>query len=150
MLKQKLEDDLKTALKAGDSLRVSTLRLALAATLNREIELRKKDVGLSDEETLEVLRSEMKKRKDALEQFRKGDREDLAKKEGNEAEILKAYLPREMSDSQLEQIVLQSVREVGHRTQADFGKAMKVAMVVLKGRVGGERVAKAVKKALGG
>ncbi|MCH7883230.1 GatB/YqeY domain-containing protein [Patescibacteria group bacterium] len=149
MLKQKLEDDLKTTLKAGDSLRVSTLRLVLAAVANREIELGKKDVGLSDEEILKVLRSEVKKRKDAEGQFRKGGREDLAKKEGKEAEILETYLPREMSDIELEQIILQSVREAGYRTQADFGKAMKAAMAGLKGRAGGERVAKAVKKALG-
>ncbi|MEK7599303.1 MAG: GatB/YqeY domain-containing protein [Patescibacteria group bacterium] len=148
MLKDKIESDLKAALKSGDSLKVSVLRMALAAILNKTIALVKKDVGLEDQEILEVLQSELKKRKDAQDQFNLGGRKDLAAKEEKEAEILRAYLPPDFSQEELERIVAESIREVGARGQQDFGKAMKQAMSILKGRVEGNRVAEAVKKAL--
>lgn len=148
MLKNKIESDLKTALKSGDSFKVSVLRMALAAILNKTIALVKKDIGLSDEEIVEVLRSELKKRKDARDQFNLGGRKDLAAKEEKEAGILQVYLPPDFSSEELERIVAESVREVGAADARDFGKAMKQAMTVLKGRVEGNRVAEAVKKAL--
>jgi len=148
-LKEKFEEDLKKALRAGDRVRVSTLRLVLSAIINRAIEFRKKDIGLSDEEVVEVLRSEVKKRRDAAEEFRRGKRDDLSQKEEQEIEILGPYLPPEMSDEDLERIVADSIREVGTQSIEDFGKIMKAAMTVLKGRVEGGRVSQAVKKAIG-
>jgi uncharacterized protein len=148
MLKDKIESDLKAALKGGESLKVSVLRMALAAILNKAIALVKKDVGLEDQEVIEVLRSEFKKRKDAQDQFNLGGRKDLASKEEKEAEILRYYLPPDFSSEELERIVAESVREVGSGGRQDFGKVMKQAMSVLKGRVEGNRVAEAVKKAL--
>lgn len=148
MLKNKIETDLKEALRAGDSLRVSVLRLALAAIANKTIALVKKDVGLSDEEVSDVLRTEIKKRKDSVEQFRSGGREDLAQKEEKELQILQAYLPPDLAQAELERIVAESVREAGVSGPQDFGKVMKQAMSVLKGRADGSRVSEAVKKAL--
>ncbi|MBI5787041.1 MAG: GatB/YqeY domain-containing protein [Candidatus Niyogibacteria bacterium] len=148
MLKQKLEGDLKQAMKAGEALKLSVLRMVLTAISNREIELLKKEIGLSDVEVVDILRKEFKKRKDSSQEFRRGGREDLAEKEEKEASIITAYLPAELSDSELERIVRESVREVAARGPADFGLVMKAAMAVLKGKAGGDRVSEAVKKVL--
>lgn len=150
MLKQKLEEDAKQALKSGQTLKVSVLRMTLAAIANREIELLKKEIGLSDEEVIEALKYEFKKRKDASQEFRRGGRPALAQKEDSEAEIIQAYLPAELSDSELERIVEESVRETAAKGPADFGMVMKAAMAVLKGKASGERVSGAVKRTLSG
>lgn len=148
MLKKKLEDDARQALKSGQTLKVSVLRMTLAAIANREIELLKKEIGLSDEEVIGVLNRELKKRKDASKEFIRGGRSELAKKEDFEAEIIQTYLPAELSDSELERIVDESVREVAAKGPADFGLVMRGAMAVLKGKASGERVSGAVKRAL--
>jgi len=147
-LREKLEEDLKTAMKAGDALRVSTLRMAQSAIHNKEIQLLKKDTGLSDEETVEVLKSEVKKRKDAVLEFGKAGRTDLAEKEKKEAEILSAYLPAEMSDEDLERILKYGIREVAASGEKDFGKVMKASMPVLKGKASGDRISAMLKKLL--
>lgn len=139
---KKLREDLKTALKEGDSFRCSVIRMALAAVSNKEIQLLKKDIGLSDVETIEVLRSEVKKRKGAAEEFAKGGREELREKEMKEAEILSVYLPPEMSDRELERILKEGIRETGAVTKADFGKVMKIVMPILKGKASGDRISK--------
>lgn len=156
MLKKKLESDLKEAMRAGDALRVSVLRMLLAAIANREIEILKKETGLTDEEILEALSRELKKRKDAAGEFRKWGRGESATKEEKEAEMISSYLPQEISDEDLERIVKDSIREAGLpvgqagvKGAGDFGKVMKSAMAVLKGRASGDRVSIAVKKFLG-
>lgn len=148
MLKKKLEDDARQALKSGETLKVSVLRMTLAAISNREIELLKKEVGLSDEEVIEILRRELKKRKDSSQEFMRGGRSELAKKEDSEAEIIQEYLPAELSDSELDRIAEESIRETAAKGPADFGLVMKAAMAVLKGKASGERVSGAVRKAL--
>ncbi len=147
-MKQKIEDDAKTSLKAGEALKTSVLRLALTAIHNREIQLLKKDRGLSDEEVLEVIRSEAKKRKDAAEEFKKGGREDLVKKELEEAEILAGYLPPEISEEELIRILKDGAREAGAVRAEDFGKVMKVVMPVLKGKASGDRISSNLKRLL--
>lgn len=156
MLKEGLKNDLKTAMKAGDALKVSVLRMVLTSIANREIETLKKDIGLSDEEVLDILLKELKKRKDAVREFKAGNREEMARKEEKEAEIISVYLPQEISDDELEGVVAQSAREAGLPAgkagaagMGDFGKVMKSAMAVLKGRASGDRVSAAVKKVLG-
>lgn len=149
-LKKKLAEDLKVALKQGRAFETSVLRLAQSAIHNREIQLLKKESGLSDEETGEVLRQEVKKRRDAAEEFKKGRREDLARKELKEAEILSAYLPPEIPDEELGRILKDGLREAGARGERDFGKVMKLVMPVLKGQASGDRISKALKKLLGG
>ena len=147
-LKQKLEEDLKKTLKAGESLKISVLRLALAAIHNREIQLLKKSEGLSDEETCEVLRQEVKRRKDAALEFEKGGREELASKEKEEISILYPYLPQEISQEDLERILHEGIREAGAEGIADFGKVMKVVMPILRGKASGDRVSGVLKKLL--
>ena len=112
-LKKQLSDDLKSAMKKGEVLRVSTLRMVASAIANKEIELRKRDIGLSDREVLDVISSEAKKRKDAAEGFEKGGRKDLAEKELEELAILKTYLPPEISEEDLSRIIKDGIREVG-------------------------------------
>ncbi|MDP2669329.1 MAG: GatB/YqeY domain-containing protein [bacterium] len=149
-LKDKISEDIKTAMKSGaeGAVKLSTLRMVSAAVSNKAIELRKKDMGLSDLEILDVISSEFKKRKDAAEEFRKGGREDLAKKEESELLVLKEYLPPEISDEDLIRIVRDGVRESGASGEKDFGKAMKVIMPTLKGKASGDRVSAALKNEL--
>src|SRR3989338_8251173 len=144
-LKEKIAEDSKSALKAGDAVRLSTLRMLSAAIANKAIELRKKDVGLSDEEIVGVMNSEAKRRKDAVLEFKNGGRGDLAEKEEGELKILQAYLPAEISDDDLFRIVRDGVRETGATSEKDFGKAMKIIMVTLKGKASGDRVSAALK-----
>lgn len=147
-LKQQITEDQKLALKKGRGDELSTLRMLLAAISNKEIDLRKKDIGLSDSEVLDVLNSEAKKRKDAVEEYKKADRDDLADKEERELNILKKYLPPEIGDEDLIRIILDGIREVGATTFADFPKVMKVVMPTLKGKASGDRISKAVKDEL--
>ena len=148
MLKQQIGSDLKEAMKQKDALRVSALRMLVAAVQNKEIGLMKKDTGLSDDELLQVIRSEVKKRKEAAGEFEKGGRGEMAKKEKEEAEILEAYLPAELSDDELEDLVRKAAEEQGASSAKDFGAVMKAAMALVEGRAAGNRVAEAVKKYL--
>ncbi|MBI2023923.1 GatB/YqeY domain-containing protein [Candidatus Giovannonibacteria bacterium] len=147
-LSQKIEDDLKSALKAGESLKVSTLRMSQNAIHNKAIQLLKKETGLSDEETAEVLKGEAKKRKDAAQEFHKAGRDDLADKENDELKIIQAYLPAEISDAELERILKEGIRETGASGEKDFGKVMKSSMPILKGKASGDRISTLLKKLL--
>lgn len=148
-LKKKIEEDLKEALKSSDALRLSVLRMVSSAVHNKEIQLLRKDQGLSDEEILEVLRSEVKKRKDSAGEFLKGNRPDLAQKEKAEIEILSVYLPPELSDEELIRVLKGGIREADAKSQADFGKVMKAVMPVLKGKASGERISTFLTRLLG-
>jgi len=147
-LKEKINEDIKSALKSGDSLRLSVLRMLNAAISNKEIELRKKDLGLSDAEVLEAVSSEAKKRRDAASEFKNGKRADLAQKELDELKILSLYLPPEISDEELLRIIEGGIREAGAANAGDFGKVMKIIMPSLKGKASGDRIAKMLQATL--
>ncbi len=148
-LGKKIAEDLKSAMKASDALRVSTLRMAQSSIKNKEIALLKKEVGLSDEEICDVLKNEVKKRNDAAVEFEKAGRIELSGKEKSEAFILSVYLPQELSDEEIKRILKEGIREAGATSQADFGKVMKVSMPVLKGKASGDRISAMLKKLLG-
>ncbi|OGF68780.1 hypothetical protein A3H65_03080 [Candidatus Giovannonibacteria bacterium RIFCSPLOWO2_02_FULL_45_14] len=148
-LAKKIEEEIKIAMKAGEALKVSTLRMVQSAIKNKEIQLLKKDAGLSDEEIGDVIKSEAKKRKDSIEEFTKAGRTELAEKEKAEMEILKVYLPAEISDEDLERILKDGIREAGATREKDFAKVMKASMPILKGKASGDRVSAALKKLLG-
>ena len=148
-LQKRIEEDLRAALKASEQLKLSVLRMAQSAIHNKEIQLLKKETGLSDEEVVEVLKSEVKKRKDASGEFEKAGRPDLAAKEKSEAEMLAVYLPAEISDEDLERILKDGIREAGASGQKDFGQVMKTVMPILKGKASGERISVILKKLLG-
>lgn len=148
MLKETILQDLTAAMKRGDVAKRSTLRMLLSAVHNMEIERRKKDVGLSDEEVIEVIRSEVKKRNDAALEFQNGGRAERADEERSEAVILSAYLPPDLSEGELARIIKEGIRATDARAEKDFGAVMKHVIPLLKGRTSGDRISAAVRAAL--
>lgn len=148
-LNEKIKEDLKSAMRAAQTTRISTIRMLLSAIHNKEIELGKKETGLTDEEVMDVIRSESKKRRDAIEGFEKGGRAELAAQEKEELGILELYLPPEISDEEILTVVKKGINESQATGPNDFGKVMKIISPLLKGKASGSRIASAVKKELG-
>jgi len=151
--KEKIQKDLNEAVKAKEELKTSVLRLLLAAILNKEKEKRyrlkeEKDALLNDEETLEVILSEAKKRKESIELYGKGGREELVEKEKKELGILQKYLPEQISEDELSSLVQAAIAKVGAKEMKDMGKIMAVLMPQIKGRADGNLVSKIVKELL--
>lgn len=141
----KLQTDLKAAQRARDEIKVSTLRLLLSEIKNAQIA---KNGDLSKEDLISVLQREAKKRKEAAEGFRKGDREDSAKKEEAELKILEGYLPSQMSNEELTKLVEDTINEIGASSLQDLGKVMGVVMGKVAGRADGGTVSALVKQKL--
>jgi len=135
------------ALKAGDRRRTATLRLLLNALKNREIELRR---ALEDDEALKVIRTMVRQRRDSIEQYEKGGREDLAKAEKEEIKILEEFLPTALTPGEIEKIVGETATELGAATMKDMGRLMKAVMGKTGGRADGKTVQAIVRKTLGG
>jgi uncharacterized protein YqeY len=148
-LQNKIKEDLKEAMREGKTTRISTVRMLLSAIHNKEIELLKKETGLTDEEIMDVVRSESKKRRDAIEGFEKGGRPELAAQEKEELKILESYLPPEISDEELIAEVKKAVSESGAASPQDFGKVMKILSPLLKGKASGSRISDLLRKELG-
>ncbi len=145
-LLQKIQADLKEALKAGEGERTITLRMILSSVHNREIEERAKGSGeLKDVAIADVVRKEAKKRKEAYEIYSGAGRNDLADKEMRELKIIQAYLPAELGDDEIDGIV----RKVVATGVKDFGSAMKEVMKEIAGRAEAGRVSAALKRILG-
>ncbi len=140
----KVVDDLKSAQLAKDETKVSTLRLLLSEIHNLEIQ--KGD--LSEEDILSVVAREAKKRKEAIEAYRKGGREDSARKEETELKILEGYLPAQLSNEELTQIIDQAKLELGATKVTDLGKVMGVVMGKVAGRADGNTVSELVRNKL--
>jgi len=159
-LKEKIKNDLKEAMQSQNTLRVSVLRLVLSAIANKEKEKRAKlskseeeskleELSqLSDEEVTEVLFSEVKKRKESIKQYQEGGREDLAQQEKKELEILNDYLPQQMSEEEIREIVKDKIKESGASGPQDTGKVMGVLMPQLKGKAEGALVSQIVQEEL--
>jgi uncharacterized protein YqeY len=143
-LKDRLNKDLVVALKAKDEIRTATLRFLNSAIHNKEIDKRSKNDGkdepLTDDEVLGVLKNEAKKRKEAVALFDKGDRADLSEKEKAELKIIEEYLPPELADEELKEIVGQVFSELNPSGPAEFGKVMGAVMKKIEGRASGDRV----------
>ena len=148
-LQEQLVNDMKEAMKSGDSLKVSTIRMLKAAIKNKEIEKGGTSYKLSDKETLEVIVTAIKQRKDSIEQFTKGHRLDLADKEKKELEILQAYMPPQMSDEDVKAEVKKAIAETSASSQKDMGKVMKVLMPRIAGRADGAVVNRIVRELIG-
>jgi uncharacterized protein YqeY len=132
----RLEEDLKAAMKGGDKRRVSTLRLLLAGLKNEKIQAQR---VLTDEEVEAVLRRAVKQRKDSIEQYAKGGRRDLVDAETEELAILDGYLPKGLSEAEIESTLREVIKERGLSAQKDVGLAMKELMARHRGRVDGKR-----------
>lgn len=148
-LVERITQDLTAAMKAQDAARTSTLRMAKAALMNKQID---KHGTLDDAEAVRVLQALVKQRDDSAEQYAKGGRPELAEKERAEGALLKAYLPAEVSEAEVAAAVEKSVAETGATSPKDVGKVMKAALAALAAggkSVDGKRVNEAVKKRLG-
>lgn len=139
-LKEKIISDLKEAMKAGDTKKRDTLRLLDSAVKNTEIEKKKRETGLSDEEVLEVISRAVKQRQDSIKQFEEGGRPELAEGEKEELAILMPYLPEQLSEEKIRQVVEETIFQVEAKSSADLGKVMGSVMGKLKGRADGNLV----------
>lgn len=144
-LLQKIDDDLKTAMKASDTVKVSVLRMAKAALKNKEID--KKD-ALSEDEIRSVLLSLSKRSKESIEQFAKGGREDLVDKERQELSVLQTYLPPELTQEELDRIIDEAIRESSAESLKDIGNVMRLVMPRARGAADGKVVNERVRALL--
>jgi uncharacterized protein YqeY len=136
-LKQRLAGEMTDALRAGQKVRLSALRLLAAAVKNREVELRRE---LSDDEFVEVVGRQVKQRRDSIEAYRGAGREDLADREREEEAILLAYLPEQLSETEVDALIDEALVATGATGPGDLGKVMGVVMARAKGRVDGKVV----------
>ena len=143
---EKIDLDLKDALKKRDELTVSTLRLLKSAIHNREIEQKGKQ--LKGEEVIKLVKKQVQQRQDSVEQFKKGNRPELAEKENMELAILKKYLPEQLSAEAVTEIVKKVIAREGAEGKKDFGKVMKLAMAEIKGRADGKLINQIVSRQL--
>ncbi len=145
---EQIDKDLLAAMKAQEPLRLSVLRMMKAALKNKQIELGK---PLDNAEALAVLRTLVKQHRESVEQFRKGGREDLAKKEEAEVKIVESYLPAAVTEEEMDAAVAAALAETGAAGPKDMGKVMKAVMAKFAGRnVDGKRVNEKVRAKLGG
>ncbi len=151
-IQQQISNDLKQAMRNKETEMVSVLRMLISAIKNKEIAVRKgEDVSLTNEQVIQILRSEIKKRKDSITAYKQGDRHDLADKEEKEIKIIEKYLPEQMSDGEIEKVVREIIEMHGNASvQKDFGKIMGQVMARVKGKADGGRVSEVVKKVLAG
>jgi len=162
-LKEKIQNDLTKATKEKEVLSASALRMLSAAILNKEKEKRYKIIKaepelteeelvrksqLTDEEVIQVISSEIKKRKESILEFKKGERQDLVEKEKAEIEILKKYLPEQLSEEDIKKLAKEVIEKVGAKEQKDMGRVMQELTPQLKGKSEGATVSKIVKELL--
>ena len=157
---EKINSDFKEAYKAKDETLVSTLRLLLAAIKNKEVEKRTKlsksepiekleELSkLSDEEIISVVFSEVKRRKEAAEQYKQGGREELARKEEQEMKILSFYMPEQLGEEEIKKLVQEAIKKTGASGLPDLGKVMGALMPQVKGKADGNLVNKIVREEL--
>ncbi|MEJ2024801.1 MAG: GatB/YqeY domain-containing protein [Deltaproteobacteria bacterium] len=146
-LNTKIADDLKDAMKAKDSLRLSCLRMLKASVKNKQVEM---GWELKDEEIQKVISSLVRKSKEAAIEFRNGGREDLAAKEESEAVVLAAYLPKQLTRDKMEEIVREVISELQAENMKDLGRVMKASLARMAGQADGKEVNRIVRELLGG
>lgn len=162
MIKDQLQADLKSALKAGDADKRLTVSMALSAIKNRELEKRaalsksisdtaalEEQSQLTDEEAIQVIASEIKKRKEAAATYEQAGRGELAQKEQKEASILSEYLPEQMTPDELKKVIDDTITEINPQEPKDIGKVIGAVMAKVKGRAGGQTVSLLIKESLG-
>lgn len=144
-LQERLEQDFKAALRAGDKTRVATLRMLKAAIVNKTKE---KGEEIDDAAIIGLLATAAKQRKDSVEAFRKGGRDDLIDKEQQELEVIQEYLPRALSEEEIASRAEEVIAELGATSMKDMGRVMKVLMAEMKGGADGSLVNRIVKERL--
>lgn len=144
-LSERLNEDMIQAMKSKDKFKLSTIRMVRSTIKNLEIDLKR---TLDDNEVLDILSREIKQRKDALQEFKKADRDDLAANVEAEIEIIGQYLPEQLSEEEIKVIVQQTIQETGASSKADMGKVMSALMPKVKGRSDGKVVNQVVQQFL--
>lgn len=144
-LLQILQEEMKQALKAKDTLKLSVIRMLISEIKKVQIDTKK---DLSDEEIIQVIQKYAKQRKESIKQYRDAGREDLAQKEEKELEIVSKFLPEQLSEDEIVKIVEQASSETGASSIKDMGKVMKIVMGKVKGRADGSVISKIVKEKL--
>ncbi|MDR3770118.1 MAG: GatB/YqeY domain-containing protein [Sutterella parvirubra] len=145
MIKDRIREDMKAAMRSHDAARLSTIRLLLAAIKQREID---EQIEAGDEDVLAVIGKMVKQRRDSVEQYRSGGREDLAANEQAEIDVLSTYLPQQLSDEEVAAIVEEAVAEVGMTGMAAMGKVMSVVKPRVNGRADLGKVSALIKARL--
>src|SRR3989344_2809681 len=161
MLRDQLKEDQKTALKSGDTVKRTLIGMVMTSIKNKEIEKRTKlsktindpaqldtESQLTKDEMIDVITSEVKRRKDSIVEFKKGGRPELAEAEKAEADMLMAYLPEQLSDDQVREIVKKAIADTGATEAKDMGKVIGAVMPQVKGKADGSRVSAIVKEEL--
>lgn len=145
-LYEKLYSDMQDALKRKDAVKLSTLRMLIAAVRSRELE--KKAKSLEDADIIQIIQKQIKQRKDSTEQFIKGSRQDLADKERLEMKVLESYMPEQLGLEDLSKVVDEAIREAGAQSKKDSGKVIKSVMEKVRGRADGRAVNQLVSERL--
>lgn len=144
-LNDRLNEDMKQAMRSQDKFRLSVIRMVRSSIKNIEIDQRR---SLDDQEVLDVLNREIKQRKDSLQEFEKAGRDDLVEQLKQELAILADYMPQQLSEDEVKEIVQQTIQEVGASSKADMGKVMGALMPKVKGRADGKLVNQIVQQSL--
>jgi uncharacterized protein YqeY len=144
-LLQKLQNEMKIAMKNKDKERLSTIRMLISEIKKVQIDTKKE---LTDEEIIKILQKYAKQRKDSIEQYKKAGREDLVKKEMKELEIVQEFLPKQLSEEEIEKIVEETIKELNATSMKDMGKVMKTVMSKVAGKAEGAIVSQIVKNKL--
>jgi uncharacterized protein len=148
-LKERIGEDIKTAMKAKDKVRLETVRSIKKAILDKEVEVRPQgQESLTTEQEIDLLSQQAKQRRDSIEQFTNAGRDDLAEKESQELAIIETYLPEQVSDSELEAIIDEIIANSEAKSVKDLGKVMAPAMKQLKGKADGKKIQALVKSKL--
>ena len=145
-LKQRILDDIKAAMKAGDKDRLVTLRMLSAAIKQREVDER---IEMDDAQTLAVVEKMIKQRRESIRQYEEGGRPELAEKEQAEIEILDDYMPEQLSDAEVDQLIDAAVKQTGASEMKDMGKVMGVLKPQIQGKADMGEVSKRIKARLG-
>ncbi|MDD2853628.1 MAG: GatB/YqeY domain-containing protein [Desulfuromonadaceae bacterium] len=144
-LKEQLNNEIRTAMKARDNLRLSAVRMACAAIKNRELDLR---AELDDQAVIGVLTSLTKQRRESIRMYAEGNRQDLADKEEAELAVLLEFLPTQLSETEIDTLVAQVILEIGAVGGKDMGRVMKAVTPLTSGKADGKAVSDAVRKLL--
>jgi len=148
MTKQELKDELKKSMLARDTEKTSTLRMVISALGYYEIEKGGAGYEATDEDVEAVLQKQVKQRRDSVEQFKAGGRDDLADKETKELQLLEIYLPKQMDEDEIRKIVDEAIAQTGATSASDMGKVMGALMPKTKGKADGSLVGKIVREKL--
>lgn len=144
-LKERLQEDLKSSMKNKDTIRKSVVTLIRAAIKQYEVDNR---VELADDAIIDIISKQLKQRKDSLAEFEKANRDDLIEETKSEIQVLEGYLPQQLSEEELEKIVIETIAEVGATSMKDMGKIMATIKPKTAGRADGRKINELVKKNL--